>query len=390
MTRSARRGRRLRVVFVDHVARLSGGEIALLRLLPALAREVDVHVILGEEGPLVDRMRTQGISVEVLPLAPALRDLRKDTLRPRRLDLSAAARTVPYVIRLSRRIRGRGADLVHTNSLKAAFYGGAAGRLARVPVIWHLRDRIADDYLPHSAVVLVRTAARLLPTAVVANSQATLDTLPALRRSRVVFNPIVPDAVESRAVTAPRSGAVTMVGIIGRLAPWKGQDVFLDAFAQAFRGTGVRGRMIGSALFGEDAYAQELREQAKRLGIADQVEFRGFRDDVWAELAELDVLVHCSVIPEPFGQVVLEGMAAGIPVVAANAGGPAELITNGQDGVLTSPGDVRELAEALRRLDGDPALRATLGSAAYGRSTEFTPERTAAKLLAIYREILPP
>jgi glycosyltransferase involved in cell wall biosynthesis len=388
MTLGAAHPRRPRVVFVDHVARLSGGEIALLRLLPVLAGEVDVHVILGEEGPLVERLCARGISVDVLPLAPALRDLRKDTLRPRRFDPIAAARVAPYVVRLARRIRARRADLVHTNSLKAALYGGAAGRLARVPVVWHLRDRIADDYLPHSAVMLVRAAARVLPTAIVANSQATLDTLPTAGPSRVVYNPIVPDAVERHAAAPSRSGALTTVGIVGRLAPWKGQHVFLEAFAQAFRGTPVRGRVIGSALFGEDAYEQRLREQAERLGIASQIEFLGFREDVQVELGELDVLVHSSVIPEPFGQAVLEGMAAGIPVIATDAGGPAELITNGRDGLLTQPGDAHELAETLRRLGSDAALRDALGSKAMSRSMEFTPQRTAAKLLAVYREVL--
>ena len=100
------------------------------------------------------------------------------------------------------------------------------------------------------------------------------------------------------------------------------------------------------------------------------------------------MLVHSSVIPEPFGQVVLEGMAAGIPVIATDAGGPAELITNGRDGILTQPGDAHELAEALRRLQSDAALRDALGSEAMSRSMEFTPERTAARLLAVYREVL--
>jgi glycosyltransferase involved in cell wall biosynthesis len=388
VTDGARKGRRLRVVFLDHVARLSGGEIALLRLLPALAQDIDVHVILGEEGPLVDRLGVEGISVEVLPLAPAVRDLRKDTLRPRRFDPMAAARLAPYVVRLARRIRDSRADLVHTNSLKAALYGGAAGRLARVPVVWHVRDRIAEDYLPHNAVLLVRAAARVLPTAVVANSQATLATLPPLRPARVVYNPIVPDSVGQHGTTAARSDDFTTVGIVGRLAPWKGQHVFLGAFAKAFRGTPVRGRVIGSALFGEDAYEQRLREQVERLGIAGQIEFLGFREDVQVELGELDALVHCSVIPEPFGQAVLEGMAAGIPVVAANAGGPAELITDGLNGILTRPGDADELAEALRRLASDAALRKELGNEAVSRSMAFTPERTAEKVLAVYQEVL--
>jgi glycosyltransferase involved in cell wall biosynthesis len=379
--------RRLRVVFVDHVARLSGGEIALSRLLPALADHVDVHVVLGEEGPLVERLRGQGIETEVMPLAPRLRDVRRETVRPARVDLGALAYLPASVFRLSRRLRALDADLVHTNSLKAALYGGVAARLARVPAVWHIRDRIASDYLPLSAVYLVRVASRVLPAAVVANSQATLDTLPGIRSASVLYNPVVPDAVEP-VHTRQRHGGETTIGMVGRLAPWKGQDVFLDAFAQAFRGTSVRARVIGSALFGEDEYAASLRRRAEQLGIAEQVEFRGFREDVWSELQELDVLVHSSVRPEPFGQVVLEGMAAHVPVIAAAAGGPAELLTDGVDGLLTTPGDAAELATAMRRLVDEPELRAKLAAAARERSREFTPERTAARLLAVYRQVV--
>ena len=118
------------------------------------------------------------------------------------------------------------------------------------------------------------------------------------------------------------------------------------------------------ALFGEDAYAHGLVEQAERLGIAEQIEFRGFREDIWAELAELDILVHCSVVPEPFGQVVLEGMAAGIPVIAADAGGPAELITNGVDGHPDAGRRRSRAGGGARRLAGDrPCARASDGRA---------------------------
>jgi glycosyltransferase involved in cell wall biosynthesis len=390
MRNEQRADHRLRVIFLDHIARLSGGEIAMLRLLPALAADVDIHVVLGEDGPLVARLRAAGVSAEVMPLAPRLRDVRKERVRVGGLDPVAMLSLPPYVLRLRRRLRELEADLVHTNSLKAAFYGGAAARLAHIPAVWHVRDRIAADYLPRSAVFLVRAASRVLPTAIVANSQTTLDTLPASVGSRVLYNPVVvPDAVEAPPTDTHVSDSGPMVGVVGRLAPWKGQDVFLEAFAEAFVGTGVRGRIIGSAMFGEDAFAASLERQAERLGIAGQIEFRGFRDDVWAELSELDVLVHCSVSPEPFGQVVLEGMASGVPVVAAAAGGPAELITNGVNGILTAPGDQRALAAALRTLHDDPGLRARLGNAGRERSREFTPERTAEQLLAVYREIIP-
>jgi glycosyltransferase involved in cell wall biosynthesis len=377
--------RRIRVVFVDHVARLSGGEIALLRLLPALAEHVDAHVILGEDGPLVDRLEELGIPVEVMPLAPSLRDLRKESVSPGGLDPRVLARLPLYVLRLTRRLRRLDPDIVHTNSLKAALYGGVAGRLARVPVLWHVRDRISDDYLPTRAVTLVRVAARAVPRAIVANSRATLETLPHRGSARIVYDPVPQDVAQA----AARARNDLAVGIVGRLAAWKGQHVFLDAFATAFRGTAARARVVGSALFGEDAYAESLHELADKLGIGGQTEFRGFREDVWSELAELDVLAHCSIAPEPFGQVVLEGMAAGLPVVATDAGGPAELIANEVDGLLVPPNDADALAAALERLARDPALRARLGAAARQRSRAFNPADAAAQILAVYEELAP-
>jgi glycosyltransferase involved in cell wall biosynthesis len=373
------------VVFVDHVARLSGGEIALLRLLPALVGKIEAHAILGEDGPLAGRLEELGVSVEVLPLAPALRDVRKGTVSPGALDPRAVAPLPRAVLRLARRLRALRPDLVHTNSLKAALYGGAAGRLARVPVVWHVRDRISDDYLPARAVTLVRLASRIVPAAVVANSRATLETLPAIHPTSVVHDPLPHDLGPPR--RAGRGDDLT-VGIVGRLAPWKGQHVFLEAFATAFRGSDVRARVIGSALFGEDDYEASLRRQAGELGIADQVEFRGFREDVWSELAELDVLAHCSITPEPFGQVVLEGMAAGLPVVASGAGGPAELISDGVDGLLVPPADAGTLAAALVRLRDDVPLRERLSSAAQSRALDFTPERAARQVLAVYETVL--
>ncbi|HET7572563.1 MAG TPA: glycosyltransferase family 4 protein [Gaiellaceae bacterium] len=366
---------RPRVVFVDHTAVLSGGELALLLLLPEL--DVDAHVVLAEEGPLAERLRERGLPVEILPLPERTRALRRD-----RTAVEAplhALRTLGYSVRLARRLRALDADVVHTNSLKAALYGGLAARLARVPAVWHVRDRIAPDYLPRATVLLVRTAARVLPSAIVANSAATLATLPRRRRAAVVPSPVA-------AVAAYARGGGFRVGILGRIAPWKGQHVFLDAFAQAFPGGDETARVIGAPLFGagEERYERELRALAASLGCDGRVEFRGFRDDVAAELSELDVLVHASTLPEPFGQVVVQGMAAGLPVVAAGAGGPAELIEHGVDGLLYPPGDADALAALLRDLRDDPELRGRLGAAARERAAEFRPARIASRLAEVY------
>lgn len=359
----------------------------MLRLLPELGHHIRVTVILGEDGPLAEKLSDSGIPAEVLPLPSRVRDLRRETINPR-LDVRVLAPLPRYVARLRRRIEELEPDLIHTNSLKSAMYGGAAGRLARVPVVWHIRDRIAPDYLPATAVGLVRLLSRFLPSGVIANSAETMSTLPARSNAHVLYNAILPDVVAPRRRLTRHEWSGLTIGVIGRVTPWKGQDVFLDAFARAFGGTTARARIVGSALFGEDDYAAALVDRSRTLGISDQVEFRGFREDVWAELRDLDILVHCSVRPEPFGQVVLEGLAAGVPVVAANAGGPKELITNGVNGILTTPGDSRELADALKTLADDWVLRAKIAAAGRRRSKDFAPGPTVEQLLAFYEPLL--
>lgn len=379
--------RRLKVVVVDHCALWSGGEIALARLLPALQDRVDLLVLLGEDGPLRTRLQEAGIRTEVLPLPGRVGETRKDRVGKVAADLSAAARMAPYVMQLAARLRRERADVVHTNSLKAALYAGAAGRLARVPVLWHLRDRIEPDYLPASAVRLVRRASTLLPGAVLANSAMTAGTLPSKTgRLDVVLH----DPLPARPPLPDRSGRSTVtVGVVGRLAPWKGQHVFLDAFALAFAGEHtVNGRLIGSAMFGEEHYVNGLYTQVSLLGLSEQVKLTGFQDDIWNQLAELDVLVHCSISPEPFGQVVTEAMASGLAVIASDQGGPSEIVEPGVDGLLVSPDNPTALAEAMKELVYDPALRMRLGNRARASSERFDPVGAAASVMDLYERLV--
>jgi glycosyltransferase involved in cell wall biosynthesis len=380
-----------RVVFVNHCARLSGGELALERLLRALGDAVEPHVVLGEAGPLLHRLERAGVATEVLPLVPGMLNTPRMHVTLRRLPLREAAATAAYAVRLNRLLRRVGPDLVHANSLKALVYGGLAGRLAGVPVVWHVRDRIAPDYLPAAAVRLVGLFAQTLPSATIANSRETLRTLEVASGGRVTRKPhaIIYDPLEELPVAErPVNGRPLRIGMIGRIAPWKGQHVFLRAFASVFRGGGERAVVIGAPLFGEDAYERELRTIVRELGMEQQVEFTGFRDDVGAELAGLDVLVHASLLTEPLGQVVQEGMQAAVPVVAAGAGGPAEIVEDRVTGFLYVPGDIAALAARLKMLADNPTLRKSVGMAARVRARAFAPERVAPQVLSVYREVL--
>ena len=150
--------------------------------------------------------------------------------------------------------------------------------------------------------------------------------------------------------------------------------------------------IVGSAMFGEDGLrGGAAARRADELGL----ERAGWTspasvDDVEAELAAMDVLVHASVIPEPFGQVVVEGMAAGLPVVAPAAGGPAEVITHERDGLLYPAGDGPALADGLRRIAADPGLRWRLGAAGRRRAADFEPENLAGEVMSLYQSMLAP
>jgi glycosyltransferase involved in cell wall biosynthesis len=378
---------RRRVVYLDHTASLSGGELALVRLLGALD-DVDARVVLAEPGPLEDELRAAGAAVVVLPLGESTRGLGRESVTARRLPWRSAAATLAYVWRTARVLRRERPDLVHTNSLKAGVYGSLAARLARTPVVWQVHDRIADDYLPGPAVRLVRALLAVVPDAVVPNSEATASTLGRARRRRQV-RAVVPPAVAAPDVPSGARGPHPLrVGVVGRLAPWKGQDVALRAFAAAFPDGVEQLALVGAPLFGEDDFEARLHELADELGIASRVEFRGHRSELGGELARLDILVHSSVIPEPFGQVVVEGMAAGLPVVAADAGGPAEIVTPAIDGLLYPPGDVDALASELRRLAADPELRAALGAAGPATARRYAPDAVAAQMRAVYDAVL--
>ena len=383
----------IRVLYLDHTARLSGGELALARLLAALDRtRVEPVVVLAEEGPLRELLMRQSIEAQVLPLDEKLRNVRKESLGLVGWisRIGALGSIWRYAWRVSRFARERGVQLIYSNSLKADFYGTVAARLAGVPIVWHVRDRIEEGYLPRAAVWLVRLFAHYLPVCVVANSASTLATLRLGRgrRAAVIASGLTREHIE-RCWVPQRSNPTPRIGIIGRIAPWKGQDVFLEAAAKLLgQGLAARFCVAGAALFGEEAFDRQLHERVASLGLEGRVEFLGF-SDVPAVLRSLDVLVHASKTPEPFGQVIIEGMAAELPVVATDGGGAREIIDNGRTGILVPMGDAAALAEALAQLLTQPARARALAAAGRRHVLEhFTVEKSARQSEALYEELV--
>jgi glycosyltransferase involved in cell wall biosynthesis len=374
------------VLYLDHCARDSGAELALCRTAGALRRYTPV-VVLGEDGPLVGRLARAGVATQVLPLPSRTRNASRQRVGALTAVLPRAVDVLRYAWRLRATVLEHDACIIHTNSMKAHVYGAVAAVLARRPMVAHVRDRVSTDFMSAAGVRLIRGVLVLFPSAVVANSRATAMTVPArtLRRCPVL---VLPSPVDQPTMSARQRPAAEglVYGIVGRITPWKGQDLVLRAFAAAFPGEDSAHRLlvVGAPQFGEEDYLDELRALVGELGLGGRVEFTGHVQDVYEQMARMQVLVHGSVIPEPFGQVVVQGMAVGLAVIAAGEGGPAETITHGVDGVLYEPRSSTGLTAALRTVGADDILRKRLAAAAVVTAQQYMTEPVTSLLEDFY------
>jgi glycosyltransferase involved in cell wall biosynthesis len=182
-----------------------------------------------------------------------------------------------------------------------------------------------------------------------------------------------------------------VVGMAGRFEPWKGQHIFLEAAAQLVeRFPQAIFLVVGGALFGlgED-YKARLEAFVRERQLDSRVRFVGFREDMSPVYAAMDVAVHASTSPEPFGLVIVEAMAMGRPVIASDAGGPREILEDGVTGLLSPVANSKALAERIALLLVDPERRRALGAAARKRvEAAFSAEVMTTRVEEVYRQIV--
>ncbi len=392
----------LRVLYVDHTAKIGGGEIALFNLVRYLDSDVVYPiVVLFEDGPLAKKL-IPVVETHLLALDPAVGKVSKDSLGLRSFsNLKAVWLTVRHVFKLARFARAEKVDLIHTNSLKADIVGGLAGRLVGLPVIWHVRDRIDSDYLPKPVVYLFRFLSRIIPKHIVANSEATLATLhlnPGSKRTAVPSGVVLREGDPDKTLGAGLAGDVTAVrhalpriALIGRISPWKGQHIFLRAAAAVLeRHPGAKFEIVGAALFAESAYEETLHALCAELGIQSSVRFVGFVENISEYVSGIDILVHASTTGEPFGQVIVEGMAEKKPVVATNGGGVPEIVVDGATGILVPMGDAPAMAKAIEYLLTHPQEARYMGRLGRERVLQrFTIQRAARLMEGVYEQVCP-
>jgi glycosyltransferase involved in cell wall biosynthesis len=379
-----------RFLFVDHAHRILGGaEINLVELLESAAASSrwTAACACAPGSPLGAALAPLPVRQFDFGLAGGAGEFR---LVGRRFSILGAWRAWGGLRRARARLAAIVAefkpDRIISCTSKDHFCAGAVGRQAGVPSIWWVNDVVSAEFFAWPVrQVFYRQARRLAARLVVVSEFARGALLAAGLPADTVVTihngiPLTRYQRCPRGVIRQRlalSSDHPLVGILGRFTPWKGQEFFIQLAASWIRehATG-HFALIGQAFNEEKAFEDHLRQLAAQPGLAGRVHFIPFQAGVAAALSDLDVLVHASNKPEPFGRVLIEAMAVGTPVIAARAGGVPEIITDGVDGLLVDPGHLEGYAAALARLLDSPAESSRLAAAAR-RTVEsrFTIER---------------
>ena len=404
----------MNIVYLNPIGEIGGAEASLLHLLSVLRTTQplwNLFLLAGSEGPLLSRAAALGVQARVIPLPTSLRRLGDSGLGATQGPgvgrsafftnlISGGIDAAAYLSRLRRAIREAKPDLVHSNGVKMHLLSSYASN-PDVPIIWHVHDYVSSR--PVTGPLLRFHAARCATA--VANSRSVAEDLRSIgtRNFKVesVYNGIDTDAfapqgssidLHSLAGLPPAASGVLRVGLLGTFARWKGHEIFLRALSMLSPELPIRGYIAGGPIYqtsGSQHTITELKTLARDLGLDGRVGFTGFVEDPAAAIRSLDVVVHASTQPEPFGLVIVEAMACGKPVIVSNCGGASEIVQNRVNALTHEPGDAAGIASLIRELVENPGLRLRLGQAARRTAeTRFSRSRFGRDFVQIYTRLV--
>jgi glycosyltransferase involved in cell wall biosynthesis len=357
-----------RVGVLCAISGLGGAEFSLLELVSRLRESYEFHLIVPGEGALKESAEAAGAKVSVLPWPEAMAELGETAQQPsaaRLLRFAGGLRSFTW--QLSTLLKEIDPSVLITNSVKAHAVG-ALTRKRGVPLIWYMRDGLEDRALSRKLLALLSRRCDFtvcISRYVAAQFRRYVSaSVPAIVLYNIVdlsrFHPgaLAPEDLRKKPDEI-------WFGIIGAITPLKGQDIFLDAAESVLRQLpNANFAIVGNNPYFTEAgslYEGHLRQRVANSPLRDRVKFVGFRNDVPNVLSQLDILVQPNRGPEGLGRSVLEAMACGVPVIAVNKWGPAELIEDGRTGLLFPPLDTEQLTAHMLRLGKDTFLRQTMG-----------------------------
>lgn len=400
----------MRVLILSPIASLGGAERVLLTAIDQLAERASpprLRIIAFEPGPLLDEAGARGVETEVIAPPPCLAELgeqgpprsvvmRSTVLLPRLLLATPSA--MAFGLRLRAAIAGWRPTIVHSNGVKAHLLAALATSRS-VRLFWHLHD--FPRQRPVSGRLLQLLAHRTQGLVAVSHAVGVDARRLIGRRAPVHVVPNIVDvdhfqpgpgdpAVLGETTAAPHDPTLR-IGLVATYARWKGHGVFLSAAAQLARDLPhrpLRFYVVGGPVYrtsGSQYSRRELDALARDVGVDARVSFVDTVADTAPVYRALDIVVHASTRPEPFGLTIAEAMASGRPVIVTRGGGAAEWGRPGEDHLAVEPGQPAALVRALHELVSNDELRRTLGANARRTAqSAFCKRRYRDALLAAY------
>ncbi|MEO7803957.1 MAG: glycosyltransferase family 4 protein [Actinomycetota bacterium] len=372
------------LLFVQGSSERAGAERMLYNLLKYLDRSLFAPtVVFNVEGPFVDEVK--GLNIPILRSTPAsrVRDFRS---WKRSIDeIADAAKT-------------SGARLILANGERMSIFAGRAAKAVNVASVSWLHDAPGARGLSGRAVqwLLSRTPQTTFVTcsewlAEDFNAKLKLGAVCITNGLDLAAMPDHSDAVRTIKSQQGWGSDSVVIGHFGRLERWKGTDVFIRAAGRLLATSpDLRFLVVGDTLYGRDTdFFEELRSQANGLGLEGKLVFTGYRADALEVMSGVDVVAHCSLAPDPFPTVVLEGMALGRLVVATTTRGPEEALVHGETGMLVPPGDDAALADVIATSVGRQGFIEQVGDRArLVAHSRFAATRMAAEFQKVFQALL--
>lgn len=389
---------------------MGGAERVLLDILALVRRsrpDWPIGLIVGNDGPLADGARALGVATKVLPFPRDFAQLGDAGLgsagtwaRFARLAVGGSLSTVRYAQQLRAEVAAFAPDVVHSNGIKMHVLG-ALVRPSRSALIWHFHDYPSARPVTSRIIRSLRSRC----SAVIAVSEhVAADIRSELGPSvdvRTIWNSVdlsrfSPEGaaadLDALAGLPPAEPGTVRVGLVATFARWKGHQLFLEMLSRLDTRQTVRGYIVGGPLYETQASQvsmAELRAEVQRLGLGSRVGLTGFTDAA-AALRSLDIVVHASTLPEPFGLVIAEAMTIGRAVVISGDGGVAELVVPNDTGLVYPTANVDVLTARVATLVDDEAQRRRLGRAAHDAARrQFDPDRVATEVVGLYTQLNP-
>jgi len=335
---------KLVILYIQGTSRMGGAPESLFQLTKGLAKDrFRPIVVCSERNILTEKLKKEGISYEII-----------------RMGMFRKGKNLPLIpvsiFRLCRLAKSREVDIIHANSLWDAPYAGLTANILKIPCVVHIRtehpkERAKKYLLKYAGSVITISNSLKEPFRGCEDIFGKMIT---------VYNGVDIELYRNRSQEDKRPSGedeTFIIGYVGRIDPAKGLGDLISAFSLLGKlNENARLVFVGDITGKQAEYYNTLRKMVEALNLNDRVEFTGFLEDVIGRLCSFDLLVLPS-LREGFGRVLIEAMAAGVPVIGTNVGGIPEIIDDGEDGFLVPPGDPQSLKEAVKKLIEDDSLR---------------------------------